>query len=192
MEEIKIGKQIWTSKNVDVVQFRNGDSVPVAKNAKEWKKAVKDGKPMMCFYLFESSGETLYNWYAIIDERGLSPDGWHIPTDEEWSVLIEKFGGEEIGSKELKSDFGWDEYMDDDLNTQDGNGNNKSGFSAIPVGMCTEDGEFFGNGTQVHFWTSSDFSKSSAIDCRLFEDRKTVECKASEKGNGYSLRLVKD
>ena len=193
MEEIKIGKQIWTSKNVDVVKFKNGDAIPVAKNTKDWKKAVKEKKPMMCYYLFEKSGEAYYNWYAINDDRGLAPEGWHIPTDEEWSILIEKCGGEENGGYALKSKTGWDEFVDDDLNSQDGNGNDKSGFSATPVGMCTEeDGDFFGNGTQSHFWTSTDFVKGSAIDCRLFEDRKTVECKASEKGNGYSVRLVKD
>jgi uncharacterized protein (TIGR02145 family) len=192
VNEIKIGKQIWTSKNVNVVQFKNGDSIPVAKNAKEWKKAVKERQSMMCFYLFEKEGEALYNWYAVNDDRGLSPEGWHAPTDEEWAVLIEKCGGEELGGHSLKSKSGWDEFMDDDLNSQDGNGNDKSGFSAIAVGMCTEDGDFFGYGTQAHFWTASDFSKGSAIDCRLFEEHKTAECKASEKGNGYSLRLVKD
>jgi uncharacterized protein (TIGR02145 family) len=192
MKEIKIGKQTWTAQNVDVDQFRNGDKVPIAKNAKEWKKAVKEKKPMMCYNLFENSGEALYNWYAINDNRGLSPEGWHIPSDEEWSILIEKCGGEESGGSALKDTTGWDEYLDDDLNSQDGNGNNKSGFSASPVGMCTEDGDFFGGGTQVHFWTSTEFTKGLAIDSRLFEDRKVVECKASEKGNGYSLRLLKD
>jgi hypothetical protein len=44
MKEIKIGKQTWTAQNVDVDQFRNGDRVPIAKNAKEWKKAVKEKK----------------------------------------------------------------------------------------------------------------------------------------------------
>jgi uncharacterized protein (TIGR02145 family) len=192
IEEVKIGKQVWSSKNVVVVQFRNGDEVPLAKNEKEWKKAVKEEKPMMCYNFFEKSGEALYNWYAINDNRGLAPEGWHVPSDEECAVLIEQCGGEENGGHALKDTKGWDEFMDDDLNTQDGNGSNTSGFAALPVGMCTEDGEFFGGGTQMHFWTSTDYVKSSAIDFRLFEDRTTAESKASEKGNGYSLRLIKD
>jgi len=196
IEEVKIGNQIWMAKNLNATFFKNGDSIPVAKNAKEWKKAIKSEQPMMCYYQFDSNNNEqygiLYNWYAVKDARGLTLDGWHIPSDEEWSALINNCGGEEKGGELIKSTSGWDEFMNDDLESIDGNGNNKSGFSALPVGMITEDGEFFGNGTQAHFWTSTDFAKSSAIDCRIFEDSNKIECKASEKTNGYSVRLIKD
>ena len=195
-EEVQIGKQIWMTKNLNVTSFRNGEQIPLAKSEKEWKKAVLNAKPAMCYYKFDiKSNEKygiLYNWYAVKDEKELAPEGWHIPSDEEWSILIDKCGGEEKGGELIKHTIGWDEFMDDDLESVDGNGNNKSGFSALPVGMCTEEGAFFGHGTQAHFWTSTVFVKSSAIDCRIFEDSKKIECKASEKTNGYSVRLIRD
>ena len=129
-EEIKIGKQIWMTKNLNVTRFRNGEQIPLAKSEKEWKKAVLNAKPAMCYYKFDiKSNEKygiLYNWYAVKDEKELAPEGWHIPSDEEWSILIDKCGGEEKGGELIKHTIGWDEFMDDDLESVDGNGNNKS------------------------------------------------------------------
>ena len=63
----------------------------------------------------------IYNWYAVNDPRGLAPEGWHVPTDQEWTALEKA-----LGENPMKSTWGWDEK---------GNGTNSSGFSLLPGGV---------------------------------------------------------
>jgi uncharacterized protein (TIGR02145 family) len=109
-QEIKIGPQIWATKNLDVITFRNGDTIPEAKTNEEWKKAGEEGKPAWCYYDNDpENGKKygkLYNWYAVNDPRGLAPKGWHVPSDAEWIVLIDYLGGEEVAGTKMKSSSG--------------------------------------------------------------------------------------
>jgi uncharacterized protein (TIGR02145 family) len=87
---VKIKNQVWMSYNLDVITFRNGDSIPEAKTANEWNKAVQLRKPAWCYYNNNPVNKKygrLYNLYAVEDQRGLAPKGWHIAGDAEWSVL---------------------------------------------------------------------------------------------------------
>ena len=97
-DDVKIGKQIWMSKNLDVSTFRNGEAIPEAKNAEEWAKAGENKTAAYCYYDYDSkNGKVygkLYNWYAVNDSRGLAPNGYHIPSDAEWKILTVILGGE--------------------------------------------------------------------------------------------------
>ncbi len=88
---IKIGPQVRTVKNLDGNTYRNGDTIPEIESQKEFYQAGLNGKSAWCYYNGDSSNRKkygkLYNWYAIHDSRGLAPKGWHIPTDEEWTIL---------------------------------------------------------------------------------------------------------
>ncbi|MEY4573638.1 MAG: hypothetical protein RLZ10_2937, partial [Bacteroidota bacterium] len=125
---VVIGNQTWMAQNLNTTTFRNGDIIPEAKTNEEWVKADKKKQPAWCFYRGNSEEGwkygKLYNWYAVNDSRGLAPDGWHIPSSEEWTNLINYLGTENIGEK-IKTTEGW---------FQDGNGNNESGFSGFPGG----------------------------------------------------------
>jgi uncharacterized protein (TIGR02145 family) len=84
-EDVKIGTQTWTTKNLDVSNYRNGDVILLVQDAKQWEN-LKTGA--WCYYDNKlSNGEKygkLYNWYAVNDARGLAPDGYHVPSDNEW------------------------------------------------------------------------------------------------------------
>ncbi len=112
--ETKIGKQVWMTKNLDVSTFRNGDSIPHAKNSDQWKYASENKIPAWCYNDYdETNGKKygkLYNYYAVSDRRGLAPKGFHIPSLDEWKILIEALGGEEIAGKILKSNASWESY----------------------------------------------------------------------------------
>jgi len=90
---VKIGNQKWMTENLNVEYFRNGDPVPEVKSDSDWKRVGEDKKPAWCYYDNDSANGgiygRLYNWYAVIDPRGLAPEGWHVSSDEEWSNLIE-------------------------------------------------------------------------------------------------------
>ena len=91
VKEISIGKQVWTTENLNVEKFQNGDLIPFVETDEQWHEAGENEQPAWCYYDNDpSNGKKygkLYNWYAIIDPRGLAPEGWHIPSDKEWTIL---------------------------------------------------------------------------------------------------------
>ena len=113
-QSVTIGTQTWTTKNLDISTFRNGDAIPQAKTDEEWEAAGENKQPAWCYYENNTANGTkygkLYNWYAVVDTRGLAPAGYHIPTDEEWTVLSTFLGGEAVAGKKMKSSSDWDSY----------------------------------------------------------------------------------
>ena len=107
IKSVQIGTQTWMVENLNVSTFRNGDSIPQAKNDKEWSMSVESMQPAWCYYDNNpKNGEKygkLYNWYAVNDPRGLAPAGWHVPGDEEWAKLIDFLGGDSDAEEKLKS-----------------------------------------------------------------------------------------
>ena len=88
---VNIGRQVWMLRNLNVSNFRNGDVIAEARTNEEWIAAGKEGKPAWCYYENKMENNViygkLYNWYAINDFRGIAPEGWHVPTDNEWSEV---------------------------------------------------------------------------------------------------------
>ena len=95
-QTVTIGNQTWMTKNLDVSTFRNGDTIPEIQDVNEWHKAGEEGRPAWCYYDNDSTYGTtfgkLYNWYAVNDPRGLAPVGYHIPSDQEWTMLTDYLG----------------------------------------------------------------------------------------------------
>jgi uncharacterized protein (TIGR02145 family) len=137
---VKIGSQIWMAENLNSDRFRNGDPIPEAKTDEEWIKAAEEKKPVWCYYNNDVSNGRIYgriyNWFAVIDPRGLAPKGFHISTKDELITLVNSVGKEDeviLGQvhlskeqsavKALKSKF-WNDNASD----------NSSGFSALPGG----------------------------------------------------------
>ena len=106
-QEVQFGSQTWMARNLDVINFRNGDPIPQAISNEAWKAAGKQGKPAWCYYNNDSTTRSkygrMYNWYAVNDSRGLAPQGWHIPSNQEWIALEEFVGLANAGSR-LKCD----------------------------------------------------------------------------------------
>jgi uncharacterized protein (TIGR02145 family) len=69
----------------------------------------------------------LYTWFAITDSRNVCPDGWHIPTDAEWTALTDTLGGISVAGGKLKSTTNW--------TTPNTGATNASGFSAFANGQ---------------------------------------------------------
>ncbi|MFN5182672.1 MAG: fibrobacter succinogenes major paralogous domain-containing protein [Bacteroidota bacterium] len=111
-QTVMIGKQVWSTKNLDVSKFRNGDIIPEAKTKEEWERAGENKQPAWCFYNNDPKNGLkygkFYNWYAVNDPRGLAPAGYHIPSDAEWTQLTD-FLGSDAGTK-MKSTSGWNSY----------------------------------------------------------------------------------
>jgi uncharacterized protein (TIGR02145 family) len=110
-----IGEQIWATSNLNVSKFQNGDVIFEAKTNAQWVKAEEDKKPAWCYYQNNAQNGViygkLYNWYAVNDPRGLSPKGWHIPSEVEWKELISFLKKDRDDVNEvLKNKTGWKQY----------------------------------------------------------------------------------
>jgi uncharacterized protein (TIGR02145 family) len=186
--QVQIGEQIWMAKNLDVESFRNGDKILECKSAEEWEAAGENKTPAWCYYDFAAfNGKKygkLYNWYAVNDERGLSPEGWHIPSDEEWSILINYVGKSDAGFK-LKDKNTW----------RNSNGSDALNFGVLPGGsepQLTNEG----SGYYGYFWTSAedDYINENEYPYAKkisFSDKDEVTIDIESKYYGFSVRCLK-
>ena len=189
-QEVKIGKQVWAAKNLDVTTFKNGDAIPEAKTDNDWAAAGTAAKPAWCYYNNDAANGSkygkLYNWYAVTDPRGLAPKGWHIPTDVEWTALTDFLGGEAGGGKlKEKGTANW--------NSPNNGATNESGFTALPGGGRYDNGGFNkGLGIIGYWWTSSAMMQNFGWYRYLGADNGNVLRGAENTSSGYSVRCIKD
>lgn len=194
LKEIQIGTQIWSVENLNVCHFKNGDLIPEGKTKEELKIFGDSGRPAWCYYDFDpTNGKKygkLYNWYAVNDPRGLAPNGWHIPSDSEWTVLTDYLGGIEKAGTKLKATNGW-EY--------NSNGTNESCFTALPGGCQSSPGtgnlpSFWHIGTCGNWWSST-ITNVAFNDCayKRFLDLMGIVGRSSEfMDNCLSVRCIKN
>ncbi len=170
IDTVKICDKVWMKRNLDVAVYRNGDSIRHARTPEEWQDASSKQEGAWCYYDNDpENGKIygkLYNGYAVNDKRGLAPEGWHVPSDEEWMELeiclgmsaevVDKFGvrGTDEGNK-LKS-TGTIENGDGYWNESTGGATNSSGFNALPGGILGSSAGFNWMGDHATFWTSTE------------------------------------
>ena len=186
IKQVQIGTQIWKAQNSNVDHFRNGSLIPQARTNEEWQKAGDNHLPAWCYYNNDPAyGEKygkLYNWYAVMDSRGLCPTGWHVPSDAEWTIL-ENYLGSEAGTK-LKASYGWYEG---------GNGTNSSGFSGLPGGYRSSHFGFFnGVGFFGYWWSSTESSTTNAWYRNLDYNDGSASRSSAIKQDVFSVRCLRD
>lgn len=183
--EVTIGTQVWMTNNLNVATFRNGDPIPEAKSKDEWLKAVGNKQPAWCYLdnnpIYGKVYGKLYNLFAVNDPRGLAPEGWKVPSKEDWSRLIDFLGGESLAGQKMKSKYGW---------WNDGNGTNSSGFAGLPSGGRDDDGPFFNKLRSAHWWSSSE-DNSSVWTLFLKYSRDGVTSGYARRV-GLSVRCLRD
>jgi uncharacterized protein (TIGR02145 family) len=194
--EVQIGEQVWMTKNLDVSTFRNGDPILKAKTNEEWEKAGENRQPAWCyntnnFNNIDKFGK-LYNWYAVIDPRGLAPTGYHIPNNAEWAILIDYLGGEGLAGWKMKSTTGWGWC-------RNCNGINSNGFSGLPGGYRSDDGlidgQYYPNqgfSLDGNWWSASELANVMAYRIKLVPGESYVRHSPEKKSFGFSVRCLKD
>ncbi|MEW5925574.1 MAG: FISUMP domain-containing protein, partial [Candidatus Zixiibacteriota bacterium] len=154
---IKIGSQWWMVENLRVTHYKNGDPIPNVTDNAEWggltTGAYCDYSNNACYA--DAFGR-LYNWHAVSDERDIAPDGWHVPSDAEWQILIDYLGGSAVaGGKMKEAGFGhW--------TAPNTGATNECGFTGLPAGSRDDDGYFGYIYGYTDIWSSTEYSSTSA------------------------------
>lgn len=181
---VKIGSQQWTSGNLNSGHFRNGDAIQEAKTPEEWIKLGREGKPAWCSYQNDPGNALkygrLYNWYAVNDPRGLAPEGWHIPSDEEWTAMTGILGGGVMAALKMR------------VTGMAGSGNENKGFSGLPGGARSVNGAFYGMGSYGYWWSSTESSATASWMRVLNYEVCDINNISYDKGTGLSVRCVRN
>jgi len=187
-----IGAQTWMAENLRVTKLNDGTPIPNITLGSEWVKLTTPGH---CWYANNESDNkenygALYNWYAVNSGK-LAPLGWHVATQEEWTVLINYLGGEaEAGGKMKEPGLVF-------WNSPNADANNFSGFSARAGGGR----DCFCSGThglkdKGYWWTSTaSDNKDMAYYHTLNKEAGTIDNSVNivnYKALGFSVRCVKD
>ncbi|NVO10837.1 MAG: PEGA domain-containing protein [Bacteroidales bacterium] len=182
---VAIGTQVWMAENLKTTKYRNGNSIPKKTDNASWANQTNGA---YCWYNNDISNKStygaLYNFYAVVDSRNLCPSGWHVPTDTEWTTLIDYLGGESVAGDKLKSTALWEK-----TNKQV---SNNIGFSALPGGYrdCFH-GSCYSIGVCGNWWSSSVFSRDVWY-CPLCYYDSRARLSYFGMSSGFSVRCIKD
>ena len=202
------GTEQWTVENAAMETYRDGTPIPQVTDATQWSSLTTGA---WCYYDNDPTKGKLYNWYAVAGihdndpntpNKEFAPEGWHVPTDAEWTTLEEhliangyNYDGTTTGNKIAKamaSTTGWNNDSTIGAVGNDQSLNNSSGFNAIPKGYRHEDGVFTNEGITTSFWSSTESSSGYAWDCFLHKYNTNLGRNVNLKGDGFKLRFVRE
>jgi len=202
---ITIGNQTWMAENLKATTFRNGDNISNVTNTTDWFNA---NYPARCFQSnSQSYGDLyglLYNWYVVGDARNIAPEGWHVPTVEEWKLLQNyliangyNYDKTSLGNKianALASNTLWHPSYFTSYGTpgNDVTSNNSSGFSALPSGIRNHVGDFVFFGEYCYFWSLPETNTTVAQGFSISSSNNCPGFGGNLKGCGFSIRLIRD
>lgn len=183
-QSVKIGTQIWLKKNLMVTKYQNRDAINEVILDGVWQNLLIGGWSNInnTSDNDEAYGK-LYNWFAVSDERKLCPQGWKIPSDEDWTILTSHLGGLDIAGGKLKS-TGITFWQ-----IPNAWANNISYFSGLPSGYRDELGMFFGIG-YYGLWWSSTSNGTEAWSRFVYNEFNYASKETFSKNRGLSIRCL--
>ena len=190
-QTVQINDQIWMAENLKVEHYRDGTAIPTGYSDSEW------GNLSTGAYAVYDNNEThadtygyLYNWYAVNDSRNIAPEGWHVPTDDEWQILVDYLGGSSVAGGKMKEEgtAHW--------NSPNTGATNESGFTALPGGYryyrYYSSGYYYYMGTSGYFWSSTEYYSLGAW-YRVLNSNYSGVYRSYDfsKRSGFSVRCLR-
>jgi len=196
---VKIGRYEWMAENLRTTTYNEGTKIP---NITEYSAWANLSNGAYCWYNNDESNAeefgALYNWYAVNTGK-LCPDGWRIPTDEDWKYLegyvdthfeVGDTVWDNLGSqgydagRRLKAKEKW---------KLGGNGTDDFGFSALPGGERSgRDGNFFILGGNGFWWSNTEDGQANAIFRCIIYALPDISRNSHDKKFGFSVRCIRD
>ncbi|WP_275976867.1 FISUMP domain-containing protein, partial [Fibrobacter sp. HC4] len=191
---VTIGTQTWMAENLNYAYVKH--------TAEEDSSSFcYDNNPDNC-----AKYGRLYLWSAAMDSaavfstagkgcgygktcspsgtvRGVCPEGWHLPNDDEWNTLWTAVGGTSTAVLKLKSTSGW---------SGGGDGSDSFGFAVLPAGRRYNSGSFYDEGYDANFWSSTEYDSYYAYGWFFNYNYGSVLRDNSNEGFGFSVRCLRD
>ncbi len=191
---------MWTVENLKTTKYNDDTVMTNVTSSTQWRD-LKTGA--YCNYdNLESNAATygrLYSWYAVNTGK-LAPAGWHVPTNDEWTILENyliangyNYGGTKYVNKFAKSicaKTNWVLSSDSSTRGAAPENNNSTGFTALPGG--TRSGVFRSVATDGYWWSSTEYNVYHAYSRHLHYYSPILYKNFDVKLNGMSVRLVRD
>jgi uncharacterized protein (TIGR02145 family) len=184
---VTIGTQVVMAENLKTKHYSDGETIPEIKDDSTWINLTTGA------YCSNSNDESisskygyLYNWYVVSNQHKVCPVGWHVPSANEWKKLEIYLGGAGGAGGKMK-ETGTGNWSDPNAKAD-----NTSGFSAIPGGSRNNDGTFNLPGETGMWWTSTEFSITTAWHRRLYNNVGFIDNIYANKNEGFSIRCVRD
>ena len=164
---VTIGTQTWMAENLKTTKYNDGTSIPLVTDSITWRNLTA---PAFCWYnnnpdTYKNMYGALYSWYTVNTGK-LAPTGWHVPTDTEWTTLGNyltsngyNYDGSFSGAyyaKSLATNTNWGLSTDIGTIGNDLNGNNRTGFSALPGGYRNSTAEYYGKDYITSWWSATE------------------------------------
>ncbi len=181
---ITIGTQTWMAQNLRTSHYRNGEAVAMVNDYSKWVTLTTGA---YCSFNYTKNVDSLatngrlYNWYAVTESRNIAPAGWHIPSVNEWELLITNLGGDVVAGNPLKEQ-GTAHWTSPISGTT-----NESGFTALPSGYLSYTAFFQDFGMVAEWWAST-----SITIFGLQSSNSAIYNYNGHEYSGHSVRCVKD
>ena len=201
---LQIGSQCWMAENLRTTHYADGEIIPIGS---------------ACFYPNNNSGNKsqyglLYTWNTTTrgvgsdanpsGVQGVCPNGWHVPSNTEWTVFFNQPQLTVCPAKALATQYGWNSSTTQGSPGCDTWLNNGIGFNAAPSGYWNYG--YYDFGVSARFWSSKDYFYDcygnddyyGAYDRNMSYDGTGVNstingsCGVSGRALGFSVRCVKD
>lgn len=188
---LEIGNQCWMRQNLNV-------GTKIDNNNNQTNNSIIE---KYCYNFLDANCDVyggLYQWdeimqYAASDNaeigttRGICPEGWHIPTSNEWAVLSNHLGGDDLAGGKMK------EIGTTNWSTPNEGATNESGFTALPAGIRDiADNQTKYLGFTTFYWSSSSPNGAEINTRSLQYQFTTFNTSTESKAFGYSVRCIKD
>ncbi|MCC5940319.1 MAG: fibrobacter succinogenes major paralogous domain-containing protein [Balneolaceae bacterium] len=155
-QTVKIGNQWWMAENLRTTRYQNGNQIPNVSDNQDWRNTTFGA---WAYYnndsQFNSIYGKLYNWYAATDNRNICPVGWRTPSDHDLSILANHLG-QNAGGKLKTTGFQF-------WKNPNSGATNESGFSALPSGGRSINGDFSRMGERAYVWSSTESDTENAF-----------------------------
>ncbi len=205
---VKIGNQCWMKENLRTTHYADGVNIPIGSTYSDtdpYRYAPDNNSSNVSTYGY------LYNWPAVMHGasssssnpsgvQGICPDGWHVPSDAEWTQLTNYVGSQsqyqcnnssDNIAKALASTTEWYNSSSTCAVGNNPSTNNATGFLALPAGDY-----YYGScddfGYDAYFWSVTEYNVGRAYWRRLYYDNANVGRSNDPKGSGLSVRCVRD
>lgn len=192
-QTIKIGDQVWMAENLKTTQYRDGSPIPEIGYASVWTQLDAQQKQGFAWFnyddVYKNPYGAYYNVHAIKTEK-LCPFGWIVPTKDDWDVLIDSLGDDQVVG-------GWLKAVGN-LTAQDGLWQapnlaaiDSFDFKSIPSGVISTSGTSAQKNRIAYYWSSS-VGNTSTRAIFLKHDQANILRNNFSNGFGFSVRCLKE